>query len=162
MYVVDSNILIDYQGVDLEILTLVDQHLGPVLVPTLLVEEEVIGLEISDCARVGIECVEPPIAHVAFAAAPHPKLSFYDLLCFALARDRGARCVTNDASLGQHCLDNEVETLRGLRLMLDLVELRQLPRSRATGVATEICQSNPYLGRKVLDAFLVELEDLKE
>ncbi len=145
--------LIDYQGVDLSIFTLVSEHLGRVIVSSQVVLDEVDALEIDDCETLGITCIDPTMEHLALAQASDSALSFHDLLCFALARDEDATCVTNDMRLRNECGDHDIELRWGLQIMLELVEAKALEEERAVEIATAICRRNQTLGEEILERF---------
>ena len=153
IYVVDANVLIDFQGVGLGIFTQVANHLDDVLVSSQVVIDEVDGLTIKTCEELGIQVVDPAMGHLAFAQQSHGALSFHDLLCFALVRDRGGICVTNDKRLRRYCAERGLEIRWGLRLLIELVEGGFLARKAAIGVAEEVCATNPMLGTEVFERF---------
>lgn len=158
-YVLDANVLIDYQNGDLEVLSLVASELGAVLVSSQVVIDEVEGLTIEYCESLGIVCVDPSMEHLALAQASDDALSFHDLLCFALARNKQAICVTNDRRLRNHCADHGLGVRWGLQLMLELVNANALTSDQALTTATEICHANPTLGQNILERFARELEE---
>ncbi len=161
-YVLDANVLIDYQNGDLEVLSLVASELGAVLVSSQVVIDEVEGLTIEYCESLGIVCIDPSMEHLALAQASDDALSFHDLLCFALARDKQAICVTNDRRLRNHCADHGLKLRWGLQLMLELVNADALAGGQALTTATEICDANSTLGQDILERFAKEIEDLQE
>lgn len=152
-YVLDANVLIDFLDIDLEIFLLAANHLGYVLVSSQVVIDEVDGLTVKRCTEVGIQCIDPTMKHLAIAQESHPALSFHDLLCFALTRERDGICVTNDKKLREHCTEHGMNVLWGLQMILDLVELRAIEKGRALQVAREICEENPTLGEVILQSF---------
>jgi len=154
-YVLDANILIDYQGVDLSIFSLAAEHLGRLLVPRDIIIDEVADMTPELCKRHNITCIDPTLAYIALAQATNSALSFYDLLFFALAQDENAICVTNDQRLRNHCQEHGLELCWGLQLMVELVDARVLERQRAIEVATEICRQNPTLSDAILRRFCV-------
>jgi hypothetical protein len=58
--VADANVLIDYAKTDPTILALYTRHLGPIYVPSVILDE-VDQLDISDCASLGLTIVEEPL-----------------------------------------------------------------------------------------------------
>ena len=64
----DANVLIDYQKSDLSVLGLVNKHVAEVHVLTTIIEE-VDGLEIDDCERLGLKAIEPELHQLTRAAS---------------------------------------------------------------------------------------------
>lgn len=121
-FVADANVLIDFAKVDRDVLALVARHLGALPVARDTVDE-VGDLREEEYADLGIGILEPTAEQLAEAGAMRPRgMSFPDRVCFIVARDRGATCLTNEKPLGRRCAEAGVPTMRSLRLLLCLVE----------------------------------------
>lgn len=141
--ILDANVLIDFAGSELGILTLAARHLGPVCVTRPLLRE-VEQLDQTTCEKIGIIVIETTLDQLLEAASGRGPLSFEDRLCLAVARDEGAFCVTNDRRLRSECARCGVEVRWGLELMLELVEHGHLSARRAVRVARTIHEENPF------------------
>ncbi len=156
----DADVLIDYRESELEILELVVEHVGRVVVlaPVL---GEVRGVTKTRCASLGVEVVEVETERLLRAAKVESSVSFNDRLCLVACREEGWTCVTNDGALRRLCLRHGVETRFGLGLMVDLVAEGALTRRRAVAVARQIQAANPlHVNERVLERFLAALDDL--
>lgn len=157
---VDANVLVDYQAVDLGVLSLVGRHMGPVhIVTTVLAEVE--GLDESECERLGFCVVEPSLEQAMEAASPSGRLSFADRLCLVLCRDNDWTCVSNDKALRRSCESIGVAVRWGLELMLELVARGHLAAPEALVIAERMHRTNPvFLGVPVLAAFREKIAKL--
>ncbi|GAH89544.1 unnamed protein product [marine sediment metagenome] len=80
-----------------------------------------------------------------------------------MARENGWACATNDAKLRKECLKAGIEVIRGLKLLLILVEERRSTKKKAKNVAesTEsIFSINRQITEDILEEFLNELAKL--
>ena len=150
----DADVLIDYRESDLTVLDLVVRHVGRVaVVPSVL--EEVRGVTVAQCARLGIEVIEVTTDRMLQAAEVESSVSFNDRLCLVVCREEGWTCVTNDGALRRLCKRHGVETRFGLGLMVDLVAAGVLARRRAVSVARRMQIANPlHINDRVLTRFL--------
>ena len=153
LFVLDSNVLIDYCSADSAVLTLASQHVGPIHIPSVLLEE-VDGLDESECERLGLVVVEPDTSLIIAAGRRRSGLSFYDHVCLLTAKSAGWTCVTNDGRLRRECGVEKVPVLWGLELMLPLVKERHLTADGARVVAQAIRSANPiYMTAEILRRF---------
>ena len=84
------------------------------------------------------------------------------LRCFAMAKQEGWTCVTNDERLRRECRNEQVPVLWGLEVIALAVEAGGMLRSEATRIAEAIHESNPrYVTRAVVDRFLRRLRRKK-
>jgi len=83
----DANVIIDYQKSDFSVLGLVSSNIGEVYVLTTIIEE-VEGLEIGDCERLGLKAIEPDLQQLIRAASKRGRLSFSDHLCLIVSIGR--------------------------------------------------------------------------
>lgn len=159
--VADANVLIDYASTDPSILALHVRHLGPIYVPSVILDE-VVQLDVADCERLGLTVIEEPPGILLAAAERRGPLSFEDRVCLLLARENRWTCVTNEKPLHRACAQGGVTSIWGLRLMIHLVEARQLNRQVAIGVARAIHEVNPrYVTAGILELFEAELDKIK-
>jgi predicted nucleic acid-binding protein len=154
--VFDASVLIDLCEGDRELLGLMADTLGPVVVPTPVLGE-VAGLDDAGCRGFGLQLLEPTIDQMSEAASGAGALSFCDWLCLIVARDGGWTCVTNDAALLRTCQEQGVSAMRGLRSVLMLVESGVIDRRRAMTFVQVLRQVNPHIKPGVVTAFAREL-----
>lgn len=160
--VVDASVLIDYAQVAPEILTLLSVTGVELIVPSPIFDDEVNDLNDDQAAELGLQLLDPSIAQMTEAGtreAAGSGLSFYDWLCYIVARDgEDWMVLTNDGLLRRTCEGSGIKTTRGLRLLLDLVNASHLSASEAKHIAEAMCRANPRLGHKVLQRFLKHLQ----
>ena len=115
----------------------------------------------SDAGKLGIRLIEPTFEQLLEAANDEGSLSSEDRLCFIIARDNGWICATNEKSLRNKCKRESVETIRGLKIMLELHALRKLSKQEAIDTAKKIKESNSRITEGVIQDFCNELERQK-
>jgi hypothetical protein len=140
-------------------------YLAELVVPTPVLDDEVDDLDADTALDLGLRLLEPSIDQMAEAgerAASGGGLSFYDWLCLIIARDGDGEWIvlTNERRLLSLCKEHGIGTMRGLRLMLDLVEADQFDAAQALAIASEMCEINKTLGVRVLDQFRKALDKL--
>ena len=151
--VADANVLIDYAKTDPSILALYVRHCGPIFVPSVILDE-VDQLDAADCERLGLTIVEEPVEILMAATEGLGPLSFEDRVCLLLANDNKWTCVTNEKPLHRACGQKGVTHIWGLRLMIELVSVKQLPEDGAIEVAQAIHSINPhYITTEILERF---------
>lgn len=154
----DANVVIDYRRSDPDILPLAARHLAPLaMIPAVMREVDDFGR--AERARLGIEALVPTDEQ-ALQAEQYPSgISIPDRLCFVVCDEGNWICVTNDRKLQNLCERHGITTKYGLRLMLDLVVLGVLSRSRAAAVARRIREVNPKgTTEEILARFLSQLD----
>ncbi len=157
LFVLDSNVLIDYCEADRSVLTLASRYVGQIHVPSVLLDE-VDGLDESECERLGLVVVEPDSALLVAAGRRRSGLSYYDHVCLLSAKADGWTCVTNDGRLRRECTVEKVRVLWGLELMVPLVVSRHLSVAAATAVAEAIHATNPlYITDDILRRFAARI-----
>jgi hypothetical protein len=159
----DANVLIDYQKSDFSVLQLVNKHVAEVHVLTTILEE-IDGLDIVDCERIGLKAIEPELHQLRRAASKRGQLSFHDHLCLIVASDASFVCVTNDKLLRSACTGECIDVLWGLEIMTALVRADVMPAVDAIQVAEKIHHRNPlHIPRKLVDRFakIVTEEEMK-
>lgn len=150
----DANVLIDYQKSDFSVLALVHKHVGEVHVLTTIIEE-VDGLDVVDCERLGLKAVEPQLSQLTRAATKRGQLSFRDHLCLLVASDANFVCVTNDKPLRKACTEEGVSVLWGVEMMAALVRANALRAVDAIQTAEKIHLSNPlHISGPLVDRFV--------
>ncbi|MEK6749448.1 MAG: hypothetical protein AABY83_09615 [Pseudomonadota bacterium] len=158
--VADANVLIDYAKTDPSILAIHVRHLGPIYVPSVILDE-VHHLDAADCERLGLTVIEEPPEILLAAAERRGPLSFEDRVCLLLARENHWTCVTNEKPLHRACEQDGVTSIWGLRLMINLVQAQQLTRQNAMDVAQAIHEVNPrYVTAAILGLFEAELDKM--
>lgn len=148
----DASVLIDIADANEAVLGLVAQHLGRVVIPTPVLAE-VDNLDELKCAALGLNVVEPTLDQLREAAIPHPALSFADKVCMIVARDAGGTAWTNDGPLGEECETHGVSRVRGLRPLVELVEVGALAIDVAVGTVDLISANNPYITPSIVAEF---------
>lgn len=84
----DADVLIDYRESGLSVLKLIAQHVGRLVVlPSVL--DEVSGVTVTECARLGIEIVKVETNRTLRAAEVESNVSFNDRLCLLVCREEG-------------------------------------------------------------------------
>ena len=158
--VCDANILIDYFDNNKNVLRSTTEHCYDIYVPY-PVFDEVEQMKESDAGKLGIRLIEPTFEQLLEAANDEGSLSSEDRLCFIIARDNGWICATNEKSLRNKCKRESVETIRGLKIMLELHALRKLSKQEAIDTAKKIKESNSRITEGVIQDFCNELERQK-
>ena len=158
----DANVLIDYQKSDFSLLGLVNKHVGEVHILTTILNE-VDGLDVVDCERIGLKVIEPKLVQLTRAAAQRGPLSFRDHLCLIVASDEEFVCVTNDKPLRKACDKEGVSTLWGLEIMTALVRGRAMRAHDAIQTADKIHLSNPlHIPQTLVDRFAKIVTDIEK
>jgi len=153
--------LIDYANSDLTILTLVTNHIGPVYVPSVVLDE-VDQLSEDDCESLGLSVVEESIEILIAAGEKRGALSFEDHVCLLLAKKNGWTCVSNDKPLHRTCNKEKVNIMWGLRLMIELVGMGILNKKSALEIAETIHVSNPrHITENIVENFKLKINALK-
>jgi len=102
--------------------------------------------------------IDESVEVLSLAAEERGPLSFEDRVCLVLARDNRWACVTNEKPLHRECERENVPSIWGLRLMIELVRAGQLTRETAMETARAIQAANPgYVTDEIMARFAVEL-----
>ena len=154
----DANILIDFAKADVAVLAHLPRFLGPVAVLATTVRE-VHQLKPDDYPRFGIPVENRTSDEYAATVDSAPDLrSWKDDLCLAVCRSRAWVLATNDRVLRRHCEHAGVFTIRGLELLLALVEKDALSRTGAETVAWRLHEDSPgHYHEELLAWFFAEL-----
>lgn len=157
LLIVDANVLIDYANSDLSVLTLVTHHIGPIYVPSVVLDE-VEQLTEGDCESLGLTVLEEPVEILLAAGEKRGALSFEDHVCLLLAKGNNWICVSNDKPLHRACGEEEVTIMWGLRLMIELVGRDLLDKGVALDTANAIHISNPkHVTLKIIEKFRTKI-----
>ena len=154
---VDANVLIDYRDSEFEVLEIVGQHVGRIVVLTPVLRE-VQGISRADCERLSMVVVETDTGRLLGAGVVDSSVSVYDSLCFLTCREEGWTCVTNDKALQRLCESHAVDTRFGLGLLVDLVAVAAITRQRAMAIACLMHESNKtHINDRVIARFMNKL-----
>lgn len=158
LLIVDANVLIDYAKTEAAILALCVRHLGPIHVPSVVLDE-VEQLDTEACRRLGLTVIHESLEILDEASQKGGALSFQDHVCLALAKANGWVCVSNDKPLHRACEREGVRALWGLRLMIELVAHGALHADQAKAIALDIHTLNPkHITPVILDRFRAEID----
>lgn len=157
LLIVDANVLIDYAKSELSVLALAARYIGPVYVPSVVLDE-VEQLSEEDCENLGLTILEEPVEILLAAGEKRGALSFQDHVCLLLARENECTCVSNDKPLHRACNVEEVPVMWGLRLMIELVGMQQLDKDTAMDIVKAIHVSNPkHITPEIIEEFKVKI-----
>ncbi|MGV6815787.1 MAG: hypothetical protein ACWA44_00785 [Thiotrichales bacterium] len=154
LLIVDANVLIDYANTDASILALCANHLGELYVPRVVLEE-VEQLSEAECIDLGLQIVDEPVEILLAAGESRGRLSYEDHVCLLLAKQESWTCLSNDRALHSACCAAGIESIWGLRPMIELVRSGQLDYVTAIETAQAIHESNP---RHITEEIIVEFE----
>lgn len=153
LLIVDANVLIDYANSDPGVLTSVSLHIGPIQVPSVVLDE-VGQLSEDDCESLGLIVLEEPVEILLAAGEKRGALSFEDHVCLLLAKENDWICVSNDKPLHKACGKEKVAVKWGLRLMIELVEMELMDKRAAIDIAKAIQVSNPtHITPEIIEEF---------
>ncbi len=156
----DACVLIDYIKVEqTKVLRLVTDHLFPIKLPRLILDE-VDDLTEDQAEALGMEIIEATFDQLREAAVRGGNLSKADKLCFAIARDNGWGIWTSDKPLHTQCETNGIPTYWGLQLMLDLCSAGKLDPKLALQTAQKISEVNERISEGITTRFLQELKGI--
>ena len=160
MLITDSCVLIDYAKSGRDTLRIL-AHVVRVVVPRILLVEEVHDLTLDDAVLLGLDVYDPPIESLSEAARMPRPLSEFDWLCLILARENNWTCVSNDKKLRSQCAAEGVKVKWSLEPLLMLVETKSLPKARAEKIARAMAEQNKFLGSQVFARFISRIRKVK-
>ncbi len=140
--IADSNVMIDYLQCDSTLISLINNHLAQLYLPTPLLGE-VEEITEDGCIQLGIKLIEPELEQIIQASQERGALSFQDNLCLILAKENGWTLVTNDKALRRRCEEERIPIKWGIELICILVESGGLSRERAKIIILKIQEINP-------------------
>ncbi len=153
----DANILLDYASCGMEVLPLVSEHVAPMVVPDVILQE-VRRLTQEQIEDAGIAVVETPLSLLSPDPLVSKRLSTQDRVCLEMASANGWICATNDKVLRSACQARGVRLVWGLELMVELVDRRVLTEKTARNVGKKMHQVNPNsITKQVLTDFLARI-----
>jgi len=158
--ILDADVTIDYVKIDRSIISLAADHIGDLSISEITLQE-VKDIGEDELIKLGGSIIRPSLDQLREAARisqDNPRLSFQDSQCFVIAKDHGWVCVTNEKPLGKYCREHGVQTMRGLRLMIDLVQKGMLKKNKAVGIANDIATINKFITEKIIRDFKSKLE----
>jgi hypothetical protein len=157
LFLVDACVLLDYANTSRDLLSKVSDRVGKLHVtPTIF--QEVRQVRPEDARSLGLSVVEPTLEMLGEAATGNSRLSFADRLAVVVSRAHGFTCVSNDRQVAIECQQQGVPAIRGLELLVRLVDANGITRTQAKLLGTKMCASNRWLGPKVLKLFFARLE----
>lgn len=153
--VCDANILIDYFDNDKNILKLATQHCFEIYVPTPIFAE-VKQMTLKDMDDLGLQLIEPGLEQLFEAIEISQRIgpSENDCICLIIARDMNWYCATNEKALYNKCSSEGIQAIRGLKIMIELVEKQILTKENSIKTAVKIKDSNPRITDKVIEQFI--------
>jgi len=158
--ILDASVALDYHGTgNLSVLGMYSAYVQRLCVTDFTPEEDARELTREDCDTHGIEIIVTTNQQRAEAAFMNSQsvLSMYDALNWVVARDLGLTLITNDKPLWEKAHHTGVPFLRGLRLLVILVEQRRLGIEAARRIGRQIVTKNGYLPNQILQHFLSAL-----
>lgn len=155
LLILDACVLIDLVTVDLGVVRVVSEHVGPVHVAENVLAE-VKSLDRTSAIEAGLVVVEPSFDMLSAAAERRAGLSFQDHLCLLLAKANAWTCVSNDKRL-RSTWDEGVTVLWSLELLARLVEGEAIPTEEAVDLARRMADGNPYLTAAIIERFVTRV-----
>lgn len=152
-YIVDSCVLIDYFKVDISILGQFAKRFGQTFATHDAVIEEVDGLDVPACYKAGISIYDPNTDQLEAAGLRRGQLSYFDHLLFLVARDNVWTVITNDENLRAACRESSIDTIRGLRPLVELVRMGHIMHKEAVDMVKRIIANNAYMNKGLLRDF---------
>lgn len=155
--VTDSCVLIDYfrYGKD-ALLTIASS--ARVVVPDVLVADELSDLDTRELLEAGIEIISVAPELLTEAMSRNRPLSFYDWICYLLAQSERWICITNDAKLKRQCEADDVIVQWGLWPLAKIVRAGLFSKTRAVAIMQAMAEGNPRLTRGIQSEFRKQME----
>lgn len=155
--ITDSCVLIDYfrYGKD-ALLTLASSV--RVVVPDVLVADELSDFDTGELLDAGIEIIATPTELLTEAMSRSRPLSFYDWTCFLLAKNERWTLVTNDAKLKRQCDTSDVRARWGLWPLVNIVKAGLFSKERAADIVQAMAEGNPRLTSAIVGDFGKRIE----
>lgn len=158
--ILDASVLIDLLDADRTVFRHIADHIGPVYVASVVVNE-LRSTESEDVlVELGLLILETEIEDAYTAVTWTGPTSFQDNICLLTAKRYGGICVTNDKSLRKLCVRENVPILWGLELLGELYNAGGISKKKVIEIAEYIHQLNPYhITADILQRFIFNLED---
>jgi len=155
--ITDSCVLIDYFRYGKDALLAIASSVR-VVVPDVLVADELSDIDSGELLDAGIEIVSAPTELLNEAISRSRPLSFYDWTCFLLAESERWTLVTNDAKLKRQCDTSDVRARWGLWPLVNIVRAGLFSKERAVAVVRAMAEGNPRLTAATLAEFRKQIE----
>jgi predicted nucleic acid-binding protein len=152
-FLLDANVLIDFQHADLGALELFAKRVAPlrVLQPTV---DEVVGVSARTLKRMGLKVVPMTTEEILAIADRRRKLSLQDALCVQACATGGYTCISNDRVVRSECSARGIACVWGLHVLLFVVRAGGMKRARAHRIAQAMARANPaHLGAEIMERF---------
>jgi len=163
LMIMDACVLIDFIKADRSVLELVVKHVGTLHVVGPVIDEvkEIEGE--NELIELGMVIVEPEIEDLDAASQKNRRTSKPDNLCLLMAKRHGLTCVTNDKPLRTFCEKENVPTMWGLELLIELNRSGGIPAETALDIARKIREANPkHITHEILEQFTELIQKSKD
>lgn len=147
----DANILIDYLNAGEDCLQAACLY-AELIVPDVVLHE-VRQLDYHAAREMGVEILEVALDLLVEAENRIPGCSMQDTVCFLLGRQNSWICATNDGRMRKQCIEDGVTTVRGFRLLADMVAAGCMTASRARKAGRQIAEKNREITEGILEEF---------
>lgn len=158
--ITDACVLIDYVKSAKDILRILTKSVQ-VVVPRILLAEEVHDLTVDEAISLGMEIIDAPIEMLEEAVRMPRPLSSYDWLCLILARDNRWVCVSNDKRLRAECKSVGVDVQWSLDPLLMLVRQNKISKQHAEKIVRAMAKLNRFIGAQVVARFISRIRRVK-
>jgi hypothetical protein len=158
--ITDACVLIDYAKSAKDVLRILTRSVR-VVVPRILLVEEVHDLTVDEAVSLGLEIVDAPIEMLDEATRMPRPLSNYDWLCLILARDNSWICVSNDKRLRAECNSIGVDVQWSLDPVLMLVRQNKISKQHAEKTVRAMAKQNRFIGTHVVARFISRIRGVK-
>ncbi len=161
--IMDACVLIDFIKADRSVLELVVKHVGTLHVVGPVIDEVKEIERENELIELGMVIVEPEIEDLDAASHINRRTSKPDNLCLLTAKRHGLTCVTNDKPLRKLCEKENVPTMWGLELLIELNRSGGIPAETALDIARKIRDANPkHITHEILEQFTELIQKSKD
>ena len=153
LFIIDNCVLEDYLKVDPSLFQLIAEFVGKIHAITAVIHEsnEIKKIDYN----LGLTLVETEFEDALKATDLHRSISFPDALTLLTAKRHGFTVITNDKRLRTKCAENNVSTVWGLELIVELNHNGGIPKSRAEEIGRIIRSNNlKHITLEILEKFL--------
>lgn len=158
----DSCVVLDFLKADDRLFSLISRFVGEVYIADELFVEIRNHFNVVTPEELGLRMVRVEFEDVVEAQirSEGSRLSDKDYICLLTARRQRWTCVTNDRRLCNECERENVDYMRGLRLLVELFRVGGIDYDAARDVARSIRETNPWLKDDVLERFYTMLDEI--
>ncbi len=149
--VCDANIIIDFLGCDISLISTLSKLFHQVYVPYMVLYE-ITDISDQELIDAGIQLLETPIE-----TSPIKGLSTEDWSCVLAVQKTHGSCITNDKKLRSVIKESGYNVLWGLETILMMYKKKIITKTKAKKYGLQICQRNKYLTDAVRNDFLEKL-----